>query len=178
MNNHIATIFEDFDENLPSEFSTQREFQETPKRSEKSPEPTPIEIPTEINFGTCYFGLEYCQTIEVGKGALLESDLQGILYFEDNSQHFVSEQPRVKVYFKPNRLGSQEKYFQVTTREGEVDVTVTAEVESPPQLLHSKTELKIRKIGVYKLPLKCMCTRETTIEFTCNMGLKKSKITF
>lgn len=40
----------------------------------------------------------------------------------------------VVVYFKPNRLGVQSKYFSVITRQGEVDVEIQAEVVRIPQL--------------------------------------------
>lgn len=60
----------------------------------------------------------------VSKGAILESDLNGILYFEDKAQTFVSESTSVVIYFKPNRIGVQEKYFQVITKKGEIDIKV------------------------------------------------------
>jgi len=64
----------------------------------------------------------------------LESDLNGILYFQDKAQVLVSETSSVIVYFKPSRIGIQEKYFQVITKTGEVDVKVKAVVEPVPQL--------------------------------------------
>ena len=59
------------------------------------------------------------------------------------------------VYFKPNRVGIQEKYFQAITKTGEVDVKVRAIVEPVPRLQHIITEIKIARAGVYKLPLRC-----------------------
>lgn len=78
-------------------------------------------------------------------------------------------------------MGEQQKYFQVITRQGEIDVKVKALVMPIPQLQHLNSEIKVLKPGVYKVPLRC----DTQAEFSLNLiqkseflQLKKDKIAF
>ena len=80
----------------------------------------------------------------------------------------------VTVYFKPNRVGVQEKYITATLKHIEVDVRITADVRQPPELLCARNKLKVSKEGVYKVPIKC--TFDSSIDFDLSLDAKGVKL--
>jgi len=40
----------------------------------------------------------------------------------------------VEIFFKPNRLGLQEKYITATSKSGEIDIKLVIDVTSAPEL--------------------------------------------